>query len=218
MRGVCANGDTIRRIRRRLAITQEQLAGLAGCDCKTIRKAEQGRDPIDLRIIDALAMALGVEATELMASDTPDDDRSRWLIQRVEQWAQAVADGDIERLLAMHTEDTILELPGTEALPAAGGGTVGKGALRDHFVNASQIIRLIDIDLEKTHIRVAGDRVYMRTTATFEFIPAGKGYTTQHVNEFEFRGDLIARRVTVADYEDLRQIINEYTASITTNR
>jgi hypothetical protein len=37
-------------------------------------------------------------------------------------------------------------------------------------------------------------------------IPSERSYTTKHVNEFEFRGDKIARRVTVADYALLRQI------------
>jgi DNA-binding transcriptional regulator YiaG len=43
MRGVPTNGTLIRTLRQSLALTQEELATIASCDVKTVRKAEQGK-------------------------------------------------------------------------------------------------------------------------------------------------------------------------------
>jgi transcriptional regulator with XRE-family HTH domain len=44
MRGAVTHPDAIQRQRKLLGLTQEDLADRAGCDVKTIRKAEQGKN------------------------------------------------------------------------------------------------------------------------------------------------------------------------------
>ena len=58
MRGIVANGGAIVAARRAAGLTQEQLASAADCDVKTVRKAEQGRERVDLRVVVRIAKTL----------------------------------------------------------------------------------------------------------------------------------------------------------------
>lgn len=72
-------GDRIRALRDFRDVTQDQLAGRAGCSVDTIRKLEQGvRSTASLATLRALARALDVELERLLGqptvtSSSPDD-------------------------------------------------------------------------------------------------------------------------------------------------
>jgi DNA-binding XRE family transcriptional regulator len=59
MRGVPANGAYIKEKRRERGLTQEALADAAGCDIKTVYRAESG-DRLDMATLARLAGALRV--------------------------------------------------------------------------------------------------------------------------------------------------------------
>jgi hypothetical protein len=79
----------------------------------------------------------------------------------------------------------------------------------EHFTAIFKLFRLEAVRDDDFRIHAVDDLVFLRTTATLEYLPAGKSYTTRHVNEFEFRDGKIARRVVVADYDRQRDILVE---------
>lgn len=124
----------------------------------------------------------------------------------VNEWHAAFQDADLNRLLSLHTEDSILEIPGSEGLPAA-GNYQGIAQLREHFEAVFRLFRLQAVEDDDFRIHAVDDLVFLRSTATLEYLPAGKSYTTLHVNEFEFCDGKVARRMVVADYDGLRAIL-----------
>jgi hypothetical protein len=58
-------------------------------------------------------------------------------------------------------------------------------------------------------VHAVDEYVFLRTTATIEYLPAGKSFTARHLNEFEFREGLIARQVNIADWGGLREIVEK---------
>lgn len=206
MRGIAVRADVIRDLRKAAGLTQEQLAAAADCDVKTVRKAERGTERVDLWVVSAIAEALGSEAGSLIVAGENSELKARLHLSIVKQWVAAFEDADVDRLLALHTEDTVLEIPGSDGLPAAGNFT-GIGELRGHFQSFFTLFRLRAVQDDDFHVHAVDDLVFMRSTATIEFLPARKSYTTRHVNEIEFRDGKVARRVTVADYDGLRKIV-----------
>ena len=108
----------------------------------------------------------------------------------------------------MHTDDTVVELPGVDSLPHQ-EHCKGIDELRGFVKETSKELRLISFDRETLRITVFDNVVFMRARATIEHIPSGRTYTTYHVNELEFRGEKIASRLTVADYDLLRKIYSD---------
>lgn len=206
MRGVPVRGELIRNLRKAAGLTQEQLAATIECDVKTLRKAERGAERVDLWVVSAIGEALGCETDSLIVIDADSDRKAEFHLSLVKQWHAAFADADVDRLLALHSEDTILEIPGSDGLPAAGNFT-GIDELRGHFLALFKLFRLRAVQDDDFRIHAVDDLVFHRSTATIEYLPAGKSYTTVHVNEFEFRDGKIARRVVVADYDGLREIV-----------
>lgn len=206
MRGIRVRGDLIRTRRKAAGLTQEQLAAAAGCDVKTVRKTERGAERVDLWVVSAIAEILGCETESLIVLDAASEGKAELHLSLVNDWHAAFADADMDRLLALHTQDTILEIPGSEGLPAAGNFT-GIAQLREHFLAMFKLFRLRAVQSDDFRIHAVDDLVFLRSTATIEYLPAGKSYTTRHVNEFEFRDGKIARRVVVADYDRLREIL-----------
>jgi DNA-binding XRE family transcriptional regulator len=69
MRGVPANGTSIKEMRRVRGLTQEALAGAARCDIKTVYRAERGAY-LDMATLKRLAAALHVPYRKVVkASD-----------------------------------------------------------------------------------------------------------------------------------------------------
>lgn len=83
----------------------------------------------------------------------------------------------------------------------------GIEALQEHLVKMFSLFRLRHIEPDSVQHHISGNFVFMRSIAEFEYLPAGKTYRARHFNEFEFEGDLIRRRVSSADYGELRKII-----------
>ncbi len=63
-----AIGSRIRALREARAITQAQLARVAGISRPTLANYEAGRQTMTVRALDAIARALGVDLDELVAS------------------------------------------------------------------------------------------------------------------------------------------------------
>lgn len=208
MRGVSVRGDLIRSLRKSAGLTQEQLAATAGCDVKTIRKAERNSERVDLWVVAAIAETLGDQTESLILLDLNSATKVEFHLSIVNDWHAAFQSSDLDRLLSLHTEDSILEIPGSDGLPAAGNHQ-GIDELREHFRAVFTLFRLEGVQDDDFRVHAVDDLVFLRSTATLEYLPAGKSYTTRHVNEFEFRAGKIARRMVVADYDGLREILAE---------
>ena len=206
MRGVMICGQTVRELRKKAGLTQEQLAVDADCDPKTIGKAERSQGRVDLHVAVAIAEALDCSTEAIL--ETSDSTRNDSNIQLVHAWNDALCSWDLEKLLAFHTDDTVLEIVGAHGVPAE-ERYEGIAQLKAHFEETSKILRLVWWDKDTIQITAVDNLVFMRSDATIEYAPNGKTYTTRHFNEFEFRDRLISRRVVIADYEGLRRILND---------
>ena len=65
-------GRQIVEIRRRLALTQDDLASASGIDSSNIRAFENGRAMPSIHTLIRLAVALNVQPAELLAGLTPE--------------------------------------------------------------------------------------------------------------------------------------------------
>lgn len=189
-------------------LTQEQLATACECDVKTIRKAEGHEGRVDLRIVLALARALDCDVRTLLPQEQSGTNSVDQNLQMVLRWHEAFLSGDLESLLELHTEDSILEIPAAKGLPAA-EDCQGIEQLRDHLTQIFQVFRVVSVRDDDFEIHAVDQLVFLRTTATIEFLPTGKSYTARHLNEFECRDGKIARRAVIADYDKLRQAMEE---------
>ncbi|MGW2086642.1 helix-turn-helix domain-containing protein [Streptomyces sp. NPDC001880] len=63
--------DNLRKYRRAAGLSQEQLAHRAGLSVGPVRKIEQGDDGVRMETLHALARALGVKTSNLMAAGAP---------------------------------------------------------------------------------------------------------------------------------------------------
>ncbi|KAA1260456.1 RNA polymerase factor sigma-70 [Rubripirellula obstinata] len=205
MRGILANGVQIRSLRKAQAMTQEDLASRADLDVKTIRKAETKKQRVDLSVLVAIADALGIAHQSISIDDQLNVLTPEQLIALVHQWNDAWLRCDIDAIVSMHTEDTVMVLPGTEDFPDA-KNSQGLEELRVFLTNLFPQFQISEIDQSTLQIDVSGNHVFQRTNATITHVPSGRAYTTRHVHEIEFRGDKIAHRITVADYDLLRKI------------
>lgn len=208
MRGVIPNSELIRRLRESAQMTQESLAAIAQADVKTIRKAETSGKRVDLKVIVGIAHALQIGPDELIVRKPVGALSAEYLVERVKQWNEAFMRADIDSLLKLHTPDTVLELPGSDDLPVA-GRYQGLDALAQHFFKMFSLLRLRRMISDSPKYHVSDNFVFMRVTAEFEYLPAAKTYQAIHFSEFEFEGDLIRRRISSADYGELRQIISD---------
>src|SRR5262249_47324365 len=98
MRGVRANGDAIRQLRKRLGLTQAQLAESAGCDVKTTRRAEQGHR-LDIFNLRRIAAALGVPYADVVRQGQGRRSRELLHIDLVHHWLSALDDGNVSVLV-----------------------------------------------------------------------------------------------------------------------
>ena len=72
MRGVPANGAYIKEKRRERGLTQEALADAAGCDIKTVYRAENGAC-LDMATLKRLASALRVPYRQVVKANARSD-------------------------------------------------------------------------------------------------------------------------------------------------
>jgi transcriptional regulator with XRE-family HTH domain len=206
MRGVQVNGEVIRFLRTGKGLTQDQLALAANLDVTTLRKMEKGNKTFDFRSVLAIANSLNTDFARLITPDVASPDRRPLHLEIVHRWHGAMLAGDAKALRLLYTADTLLELPGADGLSAA-GNFQGIDAVVEHHVQFFQVFQIRSVREDDFVIHAVENLVFLRTTATIEYLPAAKSYTTRHVNEIEFRDGLIARRTTVADYGQLRQAV-----------
>ncbi|MEZ6130772.1 MAG: nuclear transport factor 2 family protein [Planctomycetaceae bacterium] len=209
MRGVRTDGEQIAKLRKARGLTQEQLAAAADVDVTTLRRMEKGARRFDLRSVMSVADALAVDLCHLLPEVTANDvDQTAVNEEIVRHWHDAFLASDLELVLALHTEDTVLEIPAAEGLPAA-GNFHGIAQLREHLTELFQLFKVRAVREDDFQLHAVEDLVFLRTTATIEFLPAQKTFTTRHLNEFAFRDGKIARRTVIADYGKLKQVLQQ---------
>lgn len=208
MRGVLPYGDRVRKLRVSCGWTQEVLAASAQVDVKSVRKVECGNMGVDLSTIVRIASALNVPTADLIVQNDKTSVSER-NIALVRLWHEAFLSKDLELLLSLHAENTVLEIPAASDLPAA-GSFLGIDALRQHIEGVFHVFRVVSVSEEDFEIHAIDDIVFLRTTATIEFLPAKQCYTSRYLNEFQIRQGLIVRRVAIADYGELRKILEEF--------
>jgi transcriptional regulator with XRE-family HTH domain len=128
MRGAQSNGEQIQSARKARALTQEQLASLAGIDVTTVRKAERGQR-LDLGTLTRISFALEVEVSELIVPTRSAQELEIRRRDAVLRWHRAWDAHDMESLLAVYHDDVVLHLPGGPDIPFAGEHH-GKEAIR----------------------------------------------------------------------------------------
>lgn len=213
-RGLCIESERLRTLRTARGLTQRQLAELADCSVRTIRNAEQGRgiDPSTLR---AIAQALATSPATLIRSSPeprrekvpttlPRQHPAEQSLQQVERWHNAFRACDAVRLMALHTQDTILELPGATELAGA-DRFVGWEAVRQHYFDTFATFRLLAEQIKT--MDVAESLVLERVEATFVAISTRREFTTKFYHEFELAGGLIRRRLTISDLTPHRRAL-----------
>ncbi len=109
MRGIAVDGKVVKRRRRELGLTQEQLAIRADCDARTIRNAERGRN-VDAATFKSLASAIEVAASDL-AQTAPAYPSSKLALECIRRWQTAFFDANVDALVATYREDGLLQLP-----------------------------------------------------------------------------------------------------------
>lgn len=64
LEGVCQFGEAVRRFRKRRGLTQQELAGLAGCSIMYISNLERGKETAELgkalKVLDALDVGISL--------------------------------------------------------------------------------------------------------------------------------------------------------------
>jgi transcriptional regulator with XRE-family HTH domain len=120
MRGMTANGDLIRDLRKAQGMTQEQLAEKAGLDVKTVRKAEKGHR-LDLGTLTKLCFVLQAELGQLIIrSGRSARDLEIRRRDVVIHWQRAFNGRDLDGLVRSYRDDAVLHLPGAPLIPFGG--------------------------------------------------------------------------------------------------
>ena len=204
MRGIETKGDVIRQARISLGWTQEELAHQSGCAARTVRSAEKNQR-LDLETVNLISAALALPISEIANSPATSDELQKSHIEIVLDWQDANEAADIERILAFHSADTILELPDTANMPA-GGDFDGIDQLRNHLTELFTVFRIKSV--ADVNIDACGQLVFHRTTTTVASVATGKKSTTRFLNEFEFADRKICRRTAISDLSGLKEILS----------
>ena len=154
---------------------------------------------VDIATLANVADALGVQvsAVAFHSGENTSVDTSKRLKQLTIAWEEAYMSCDVDRILAFHHPDTVLELPGSDDL-TAGGTFRGIDQLRAHLESAFQCFRVVEVHERKMH--VVENLVFYRPILTLLVVPKGTKFTIRFLNEIEFRGDKICRRMTLTDW------------------
>lgn len=209
MRGVEVDGQLIRRLRIAAGLTQSDLAARVDCDEKTVRKAESNRGRIDVHLAVTIAEQLDCEPVLIMkcaeGGATLQALRHKEIVLA---WNEAYVASDLERIMSLHHEDSILEIPGSEGLPA-GGNYKGIKQIREHMIEMFSFFKIIHVSEVDFDLHAFADMAFLRSTATFRFLPNGREFTAQFLNEFQFKDGSIFRRVSISDLTGFRESSTE---------
>lgn len=157
MRGQDSHGEAIRDLRRKRGWTQELLSQRAGCDIKTVRKAERGLR-LDLASLRVLAEALEVPLSAVTAPRTAPPHSS----PLATEWLEAFRERDLSRLLACYGPRATLSCA-APGFPGAGMHR-GKQGLRRHWAQVWAAIDLHGLASEETRVYSAPGHILMRTS------------------------------------------------------
>ena len=150
----------------------------------------------------AVAEVFHVSLAEISIASTKATQNSDRLKELVLEWEAAYVDCDVERLLPMHHPDSLLEIPGSEQMPA-GGKFSGREALKHHLEEVFQVFRVERV-IER-YIDVAENVVFHRPLAVMHTVPTNQRFEARFLNEIEFQDDLIVRRMVLVDLSKYQQ-------------
>jgi transcriptional regulator with XRE-family HTH domain len=197
MRGSTANGPNIRRQRKRLGLTQEELAGRAEVDVKTVRNAEANRS-LDAGTLQRIALALSVELSYIAVTSSDSDRQARRRIRVVQQWIEAFNRQDVESMLIIYHDDAELSFPFGGEMP--GGGTFkGKQQLRRQAEKSFACFQTDPFTEQSVRIHCAGDFVFLRGSVTVTVKATGASFTAELMHEFQFNDDKVTRHTGLFD-------------------
>lgn len=207
MRGDLADGVVIRRIRAAADLTQKELAMLAGCDEKTVRKAERsGR--LDVASLQKIAHALSVDYRKITPQHAQSQLRQRSLLHIVQQWRTAFNQRNLRQMLAPFLNDCVLRVPGAPEIPFAGTFR-GKRELRRHAELCLSTLQMMVIHVTGCRLDASGDFVFLRGLLTMQRQARSRRCRCYAVHEFRFEQDQIAEATltydTLATYKLLRE-------------
>ncbi len=211
MRGTPVDGQLIRKTRKSMGLTQEQLAADAECDVKTLRKAEKSQH-IDQCTVDRIALALKLEATDLINSAALDVEQAN--IQLVLSWQEAFNRRDPVAMAELfHTDGSVTVMAD---IPMPGGGEfLGKDGVLEWGRVCFATMRTQHITRDMFQIDAAGDFVFMRGLTDVEVTSLITNQTAKASAAHEFRirnGKIAALRVitnTAAIAKILQKIDDE---------
>ena len=203
-RGIKTNGESIRKHRKALGLTQEQLAARCDCSTRTIRSAENG-SRVDMTTLSRLAnaFAVSIHSLSLDVTDDQDMERNRRIAM---EWEDAFFHSDLERLLALHHPDAETVLPGSEGMPA-GGNFLGLDQLRDHFRGVFETFEYLEN--HSNEFTAVGEKVFQRSHSTWRVKANNQQFTSTFINEFSFKDGKIIHRLTVSDLTDVHEALDE---------
>ena len=98
--GDCLIGFEIQKARKKLGITQKELAEKVGVSAPAIMRYEKGQREPSKEIIEKIAMALNISPTSLMNWDSWDEEKLSQEVQIIEH-VQGIYGKDAVRLLEM---------------------------------------------------------------------------------------------------------------------
>lgn len=171
MRGFRTNGDELRQCRYAFGWTQEHLAHVAGCDVKTVRRAEQGMS-VDQRSLTIIANALNLSPSELLAQQARPISTAAANARVVNLWQQAIGRRDVDGLLRLCHADAVLYAPGSPDLPF-GGEFRGRLAIRRMKEAAIATAMIGAIAPRPFTLHAIDDWVYVQGKVATR--PAGRG-------------------------------------------
>jgi ketosteroid isomerase-like protein len=204
MRGVFADGASIRSVRIDRGLTQERLADLAELDVKTVRKAERGCR-LDLSTLGRLARALETVTGRLVRPDLAETATQTRHRQVVAAWIAAWDARDADGVLAAYHEEATLRLPGGPTIPFH-GSFHGKDQIRRANDIAWTACRTDPVSPHEVAIHVADDVVVVEGPKGFRR-PDGEVVRLWCVHIFTFReGRVIDHRVEYDTLEFVRAL------------
>lgn len=207
MRGITANGNQIRELRKSFGFTQEELAKRASCDVKTIRKAEKG-GRVDLRTLSRIATALQVTSADVAMGADNSHEKETVNVQTVLAWHDAFNRRDVDAILECWHDDGVLQIPGTDDIPA-GGSVEGKDEIRAHTETTFQVFDTEHLSWDMMQISAVDDLVFVRGEASVMHIPTGRAMRSYVVHVFRLvRGKIIEQLIST-DTRAFQQLVHD---------
>lgn len=201
MRGNTANGPNIRRRRKRLGLTQEDLANLAEVDVKTIRNAEASRN-LDVRTLQRIALELSIELSNVTVTSSDSDLRAIQRTACVNNWLEALLRRDVEGMISIYSDQARwthpLHTPAQDDASCQGNDALRRSA--ESWLACTELERTPN---DQHRIHCADQFVFLRGASPVS-VSSGTVVTVDWLHEFEFVGSTVVRHVTLFDTASLR--------------